>query len=52
MQARTAHYMPLSLLDSQLRDLEPLEADESGLLLDISKEPVVLTEEILHSQGR
>jgi gluconate kinase len=52
MQARTAHYMPLSLLDSQLRDLEPLEADESGLLLDISKEPAVLTEEILHSQGR
>jgi gluconokinase len=52
MQARTAHYMPLSLLDSQLHDLEPLEADESGLLLDISKEPAVLTEEILHSQGR
>jgi gluconokinase len=52
MQARTAHYMPTSLLDSQLRDLEPLAADESGLLLDITKEPAVLTEEILHPQGR
>jgi carbohydrate kinase (thermoresistant glucokinase family) len=52
MKARTAHYMPISLLDSQLRDLEPLAADESGLLLDISKEPAVLIEEILRSTGR
>jgi len=30
MDARAGHYMPLSLLDSQLRDLEPLQADEAG----------------------
>jgi len=52
MLARTAHYMPASLLDSQLRDLEPLQQDEAGLLLDLSKTPPALTEEILHTQGR
>jgi 6-phosphogluconate dehydrogenase len=30
---RTAHYMPASLLDSQLAALEPLDADEKGLTL-------------------
>jgi carbohydrate kinase (thermoresistant glucokinase family) len=52
MLARTAHYMPASLLDSQLRDLEPLQQDEAGLLLDISKTLPALTEEILHTEGR
>jgi carbohydrate kinase (thermoresistant glucokinase family) len=52
MQARTDHYMPLSLLDSQLRDLEPLAADEAGVLLDIGNSPDVLVEQILHPQGR
>jgi gluconate kinase len=45
-------YMPLSLLDSQLRDLEPLAADEAGVLLDIGNSPDVLIEQILHPQGR
>lgn len=31
--ARTGHYMPVSLLDSQLADLEPLATDEPGFLL-------------------
>jgi gluconate kinase len=52
MLARTAHYRPASLLDSQLRDLEPLQQDEAGLLLDISKTLPALTEEILHTEGR
>jgi gluconokinase len=52
MQARTAHFMPTSLLDSQLRDLEPLAVDEQGLRLDIKKSPAVLLDEILHIQGR
>lgn len=39
MQARAGHYMPPSLLDSQLRDLEPLQADEAGMLLDIGSAP-------------
>lgn len=52
MQARTAHYMPVSLLDSQLRDLEPLQEDESGVVLDIRKPLSVLTDDIIHPEGR
>jgi len=36
MQARTDHFMPLSLLDSQLALLEPLEQDEHGVVIDIT----------------
>lgn len=32
--ARTGHYMPASLLDSQLADLEPLADDEPGFPVD------------------
>jgi gluconokinase len=49
MQARTSHYMPPSLLDSQLRDLEPLAADEAGIRLDISREPAAIIDDILHA---
>lgn len=34
--ARTGHYMPPSLLDSQLATLEPPAADEAAITLDIS----------------
>lgn len=47
MHARPGHFMPLSLLDGQLLDLEPLEADERGVRIDISQEPDTLIEEIL-----
>ena len=36
MQARPGHYMPPSLLDSQCRDLEPLQSDEAGVTLPIT----------------
>ena len=36
MQARHDHYMPPSLLDSQFRDLQPLQADEAGVTLPIT----------------
>jgi len=52
MQARTAHYMPLSLLDSQLRDLEALGPDEPGVRLDIGAPPAALVDQILRHQGR
>jgi gluconokinase len=42
MKARTGHYMPPSLLDSQLRDLEALQPDEEGAVLDIAEPPEVL----------
>jgi len=52
MQARTAHFMPTSLLDSQLRDLEPLQADEQGIRLDISHTPAQLAQAALDTMGR
>ena len=50
MQARVGHYMPPSLLDSQLRDLEPLQADEAGVALDIGSAPDLLVARILASE--
>ncbi len=49
MRARGNHYMPTSLLDSQLRDLEPPGADEAGIRLDISRTPAQLVDDILHA---
>lgn len=37
--ARTGHYMPATLLDSQLRTLEPPTHDERAIAVDISKTP-------------
>lgn len=39
MKHREGHFMPTSLLDSQFAILEPLEADEAGVLVDISGTP-------------
>lgn len=39
MTRRRGHYMPVSLLDSQLATLEPLEADEPGIALDATQPP-------------
>jgi gluconokinase len=36
MGQRTAHFMPLSLLRSQIETLEPLEPDEAGVVVDVS----------------
>ncbi len=33
--ARAGHFMPASLLDSQLDTLEPLQRDEKGVVLDL-----------------
>ena len=44
---RAGHYMPASLLDSQLHDLEPLQADEAGLRLDLAQTPQQLVAAIL-----
>lgn len=39
MARRTGHFMPASLLESQLATLEPAEPDESVLVLDVSLSP-------------
>jgi beta-N-acetylhexosaminidase len=35
-EGRTGHFMPPALLESQLATLEPLEADEAGIVVDIA----------------
>ncbi len=50
MARRPNHYMPPSLLDSQLRDLEPLQDDEAGLRLDIAMPPDALVAAITESK--
>ena len=49
MQSRQGHYMPLSLLDSQLSVLEPLQSDEAGLVLNIDEPPARLVESIFNA---
>ncbi|MDQ1831804.1 gluconokinase [Massilia scottii] len=49
MRARAGHYMPPSLLESQLRDLEPLQADEAGVVLDIGVAPA---QQVAHIRGQ
>jgi gluconokinase len=41
LAARHGHFMPVSLLDSQLADLEPPGADEQALQIDIGPSPSV-----------
>ena len=36
LEGRSDHFMPATLLESQLSVLEPLEADESGVVVDIA----------------
>jgi len=38
LSGRRGHYMPASLLESQVETLEPLQADETGVVLDL-REP-------------
>ena len=44
---RPGHFMPASLLDSQLATLEPLQPDEAGLRLDIAAPPAELVAAIV-----
>ncbi|GAB3820688.1 gluconokinase, GntK/IdnK-type [Tessaracoccus terricola] len=39
MQVRPGHFMPASLLDSQLATLEMLDTDETGRVFDVSDSP-------------
>jgi gluconokinase len=47
LRARLDHFMPASLLDSQLRTLEPLEPDELGLVLDCTETPNELVDAVV-----
>lgn len=45
MAHRSGHFMPVSLLKSQLDTLEPLEPDEDGIVLDLAMPPEELIDE-------
>lgn len=36
LEGRSGHFVPTGLLDSQLATLEPIEADEAAVLINIS----------------
>jgi gluconokinase len=44
---RTNHYMPASLLDSQLAALEPLQPDEPGVTVSAAGSPDAVVDEVL-----
>ncbi|CAM4001418.1 gluconokinase [Kibdelosporangium persicum] len=44
LAGRKGHFMPAALLDSQIADLEPLQPDEPGVVLDIEAEPDEIVE--------
>jgi gluconokinase len=48
LAARQGHYMPPSLLDSQLATLEPPGADETALVYDVDADPRVIVDDILN----
>jgi gluconokinase len=49
--ARTNHYMPPSLLDSQLAILEPLLPDEPGIRVDTTGDAATVAERALEQLG-
>lgn len=48
---RSGHFMPASLLDSQLDTLEPLQPDEEGVVIDASGDPDVVLASALAALG-
>lgn len=47
LETRKGHFMPVSLLDSQLESLEPLQADEPYLEIDMAHPPEVVVQNTL-----
>ena len=52
MAARQGHFMPVSLLDSQFAALEPPQADERAITVDIDQTTPAVVAEILAALGR
>lgn len=51
LDGRTGHFMPPTLLRSQLETLEPLQPDEAGLVVDIAPPPAEQVAEIVQRLG-
>ena len=46
-RARSGHFMPAALEDSQFATLEPLDADEAGITVDVGSDPDTVLDEIV-----
>ncbi|MDM4762422.1 gluconokinase [Galbitalea sp. SE-J8] len=51
LATRSGHFMPPSLLDSQLDTLEPLETDEVGIQVDVELEPEAAADLVIATLG-
>ena len=51
MAARTDHFMPTSLLASQLATLEPLESDEDGVVIEVGGTPQEIVTSAIKALG-
>lgn len=51
-EGRTGHFMPPALLDSQLATLEPLQADEAGVVVDIAAPVDAVVEQAMSGLNR
>ena len=49
MAHRRGHFMPTALLDSQFATLQPLQADERGVAVDVSGAPGEITERVVRA---
>ena len=52
LRERTGHYMPASLLESQLATLEPLQPDEAGAEISGAGSPDAVVDDLLTALGR
>lgn len=52
LASRSGHYMPASLIDSQLEALEPPEADERAWAYDADTNPDDIVRDVLHRLHR
>lgn len=51
MGARQRHFMPASMLRSQLDTLEPLGADEHGMVVDVAASPEEIARHVMGQLG-
>jgi gluconate kinase len=51
LSSRRGHFMPVSLLESQLDTLEPLEPDENGIVVRVGQLPQEEADEIVERLG-
>lgn len=52
LEHRRGHFMPAALLDSQLETLEPLDDDEPGIVVDVTRDPAAIVDDVSAWLGR